>query len=60
MLILGKVIKSLAIGTIFGVAIGMMVLPELDRKTQRNIRRTSKKLKSVAGDAYDNILDYIN
>ena len=60
MLILGKVIKSLAIGTILGVAIGMMVLPELDRKTQRNIRRTSKKLKCVAGDAYDNILDYIN
>lgn len=60
MLVLGKVIKSLAIGTIFGVAIGMMVVPELDRKTQRNIRRTSKKLKCVAGDAYDNILDYIN
>lgn len=57
---MGKVIKSLAIGTILGVAIGMMVLPELDRKTQRNIRRTSKKLKCVAGDAYDNILDYIN
>ena len=40
MLFLGKVIKSLAIGTIFGVAIGIMVLPELDRKTQRNIRKT--------------------
>ena len=60
MLFLGKVIKSLAIGTIFGVAIGIMVLPELDRKTQRNIRRTSKKLRCAAGDAYDNILDYIN
>ena len=57
---MGKVIKSLAIGTIFGVAIGMMVLPELDRKTQRNIRRTSKKLRCAAVDAYDNILDYIN
>lgn len=57
---MGKVIKSLAIGTVLGVAIGMMVLPELDRKTQRNIRRTSKKLRCVAGDAYDNILDYMN
>lgn len=57
---MGKVIKSLAIGTVFGVAIGMMVLPELDKKTQRNIKRTSKKLRCVAGDAYDNILDYIN
>lgn len=57
---MGKVIKSLAIGTIFGVAIGVMVLPELDRKTQRNIRRTRKKIMCAAGDAYDNILDYIN
>ena len=59
-LFLGKVIKSLAIGTIFGVAIGIMVLPELDRKTQRNIRKTRRKIKGVAEDAYDNILDYIN
>lgn len=57
---MGKVIKSLAIGTILGVAVGMMILPELDRKTQRNIKRTSKKLRCAAGDAYDNILDYIN
>ena len=57
---MGKVIKSLAIGTIFGVAIGIMVLPELDRKTQRNIRKTRRKIKGVAEDAYDNILDYIN
>lgn len=57
---MGKVIKSLAIGTVFGVAIGMMILPELDRKTQRNIRKTSKKLMCAAGDAYDNILDYMN
>lgn len=57
---MGKVIKSLAIGTVLGMAVGMMVLPELDRRTQRNIRRTSKKLRCAAGDAYDNILDYIN
>lgn len=60
MLFLGKVIKSLAIGTVLGMAIGVMVLPELDRKTQRNIRRTSKKLRCAAGDAYDNLLDYMN
>lgn len=57
---MGKVIKSLAIGTVLGMAVGMMVLPELDRKTQRNIRRTGKRLRCAAGDAYDNILDYMN
>ena len=57
---MGKVIKSLAIGTVLGMAIGVMVLPELDKKTQRNIRRTSKRLRCAAGDAYDNLLDYMN
>lgn len=57
---MGKIIKSLVIGTIFGVVIGMMMLPELDRKTQRSIRKTGKKLMCTAGDAYDNILDYMN
>ena len=56
---MGKIIKSLAIGTVFGVAMGMMILPELDRKTQRNIKKTSRKIMGAAGDAYDNILDYI-
>ena len=56
---MGKVIKSLAIGTAFGVAIGVMILPELDRKTQRNIRKTSKRIMGAAGDVYDNVLDYI-
>ena len=60
MLLLGKLIKSLVIGTIFGVVIGMMMLPELDRKTQRSIRKTGKKLMCAAGDAYDNILDYMS
>ena len=59
MFFLGKIIKSLAIGTVFGVAMGMMILPELDRKTQRNIKKTSRKIMGAAADAYDNILDYI-
>lgn len=56
---MGKVVKSLAVGTVFGVALGILILPELDRKTQRNIKRTSKKIKGAAGDAYDNIVEYI-
>ena len=52
---MGKVLKSLAIGTIFGVAIGMMIVPELDRKTQKALRRNNRKLIGAAGDMYDNI-----
>lgn len=56
---MGKVIKSLAIGTVLGFAIGIIILPELDRKTQRTIKKTSKKLIGAAEDAYDNILEYM-
>ena len=51
--------KSLAIGTVFGMALGVMLVPELDRKTQRAIRKNNKRLRYAARDAYDNVYDYI-
>ena len=32
---MGKIIKSLAIGTVFGVAMGMMILPKKTEKYDR-------------------------
>ena len=51
--------KSLATGIVIGAAAAMVVLPQVDRKTQRAVRRTGKKMCCMAGDAYDNILNYI-
>ena len=44
-------------GAIVGAAVGMMLMPELDRSTKRRIKRTAKIVKNVAGDAFDGMRD---
>ena len=56
---MGKIMKSLAIGTMFGVGIGVMIAPELDRKTQKAIRKNSRKLIDSAGEVYENISKHL-
>lgn len=51
--------KSLATGIVIGAAVGVMVLPQLDRKSQRAVRKTGKKMVCMAGDAYGNLLNYM-
>ena len=51
--------KRFATGIVVGAAAAIVVLPQLDRKTQRAVRRTGKKMCCMAGDAYDNVLHYI-
>ncbi|KZL89777.1 YtxH domain-containing protein [Clostridium magnum] len=40
-------------GAVIGAAVGMMLMPELDRSTRRRIKRTAKMIKDVAEDAFD-------
>jgi len=40
-------------GAVLGAAVGMMLMPELDRSTRRRIKRTAKIVKNVAEDAFD-------
>lgn len=42
-------------GAIFGAAVGIMMLPEMDRGTKRRIKRTTKHMRHFAEDAYDGI-----
>ncbi|GAB6169398.1 hypothetical protein JCM1393_18580 [Clostridium carnis] len=56
---MGKMMKSLAAGAMVGAAVGFMVLPQLDRKTQRSIKRAGKRAMGVAEDAYDTMIGYI-
>ena len=50
-----RVIKSM----ILGLAIGIVMFPELDRRTQRNIKRAKKRAMCMANDTYDNIMGYM-
>lgn len=56
---MGKMMKGLAVGAMFGAAVGIMAFPELDRKTQRGIKRTRRKMMGMAGGAYGNMLDHM-
>ena len=53
---MAKVIKSLAAGAVIGAAIGMMVYPELDRKKQRALKKTAKRMACMAEDFYDDMM----
>lgn len=45
----GKFIK----GAVIGAAVGMMLMPDLDRSTKRKIRKTARFVKNMAEDAFD-------
>lgn len=52
--------KRLLAGVVIGAAAGMLILPQLDRKTQRMIKKTGRRLCDVTGDARDSIMDYMH
>lgn len=54
---MGRMIKGLAVGAMVGAAIGIMAFPQLDRRTQRNIKRTRRRMMGMAEGAYENMLD---
>lgn len=56
---MGRMVKSLMFGTMLGVTAGIMVLPQLDRKTQRAIRRSGKRVLGMAENAYENMMDHM-
>ena len=45
-----KLMTTLAIGAI-GAAVGMMVTPNLDRKTQRALKKASRRMIDAAGES---------
>ncbi|MGL4774234.1 MAG: YtxH domain-containing protein [Clostridium sp.] len=56
---MGRFIKGVVTGAVVGTAVGMMVLPELNRKQHRNVRRMGKKLMHAAEDGYGEMMHWI-
>lgn len=54
-----KCISGMITGVIVGATVGMMLLPQLDRKTQKAIKRTGQKIFNFAEDSYDGIKELI-
>lgn len=40
-------------GALMGAAVGMMLIPGMDRGTKKRIRKTAKYMKNMAEDVYD-------
>lgn len=53
---MGKFTRGVAAGALIGATVGMMVMPQLDRKTRRSMRRTGMKMRNMAEDAYDDMM----
>ena len=44
---------KLMTGAVIGAAIGMMIVPQLDRSTKKKIVKSSKMVARAASDIYD-------
>ncbi len=51
----GKFVAGMTAGALMGAAMGMMLMPGMDRSTKRRIRKATKYVKDAAGDAYDDM-----
>ena len=56
---MGRTINGMMVGLILGATVGMMVLPQLDRKTQKSMKRAGRRLLNAAEDRYEDMMCYI-
>ena len=54
-----KFFKGMVMGAIMGAAFEMMMFPQMDRRTQRNMRRMCDRMRHMAGRTYDGMYDWI-
>lgn len=57
---MGKFAKGLLMGATIGAALEMMMMPQMDRRTQRYMRRAARRMRDVADSAYDGIHDWMS
>lgn len=56
---MSKCANGMVVGLLLGAAVGMMVVPQLDRKTQKNMRRAGRRFIDVAEDKYDSMIGMV-
>ena len=54
-----RMLKGMAAGAVIGMAVSAVVLPQLDRRTQKNIRRVGRRAMNMAEDAYGMMMGYM-
>ena len=54
-----RIIKGMVAGAVLGVVVTAVMLPQLDRKTQRNLKRVGRRAMNMAEDACDMMIGYM-
>lgn len=54
-----RTLKGMAAGAVVGMAVSAVILPQLDRRTQKNLRRVGRRALSMAEDACDMVMGYM-
>ncbi|NFG63429.1 MULTISPECIES: YtxH domain-containing protein [unclassified Clostridium] len=54
---MGKFTKGIVAGALISTAVGMAFMPNLDRRTQKKMRRVGTKMRNMAEDTYDNMMN---
>lgn len=54
-----RMLKGMAAGAVIGMAVSAVVLPQLDRRTQRNIKRVGRRALNMAEDTCDMVMGYM-
>ena len=54
-----KYLSGMVTGIVVGATVGAMVLPQLDRKTQRAVKKAGKTMLGMAEDSYEGMMGII-
>ena len=54
-----RMLKGMATGALVGMAVSAVILPQLDRRTQKSLRRVGKRALNMAEDACDMVMGYM-
>lgn len=53
---MGRLLTGMAAGAIIGSAVSMMIMPEMNKKTTRSMRRTGRKMINATEGAIGTIM----
>lgn len=56
---MNRFIKGLTTGAIIGATAGLMMLPDMDRKTRKRLMRGRKTVMNKAEDVMDSVMHWI-
>lgn len=54
----GRFFSGLAAGALLGAAAGMMMMPQMNYRTRRRMKRAGKRLGHMTQDLMDNMREY--